>query len=74
MIENSQHGFTKGKSCLNNLIAFYNDMPGNVDDRKAVEVISLSFSKAFNIIYHKILTDRLMKYRLNKWTVRWAEK
>ena len=27
-LRSSQHGFTKGKSCLTNLIAFYDDMTG----------------------------------------------
>jgi len=28
VIRSSQYGFTKGKSCLTNLIAFYNGMTG----------------------------------------------
>lgn len=35
----SQHGFTKGKSCLTNLINFYNEMTGLVDEGRAADVV-----------------------------------
>ena len=50
LIRNSQHGFTKGKSHLTNLIAFYAGMPGWVAEGKAMDVVYLDFSKAFDTV------------------------
>jgi len=73
VIRSSQHGFTKGKSCLANLIAFYDGMTGWVDEGRAVDVVYLDFSKAFVTASHNILLGKLRKYGLNEWSVRWIE-
>ncbi|CAM4527402.1 unnamed protein product [Caretta caretta] len=73
VIRNSQHGFTKGKSCLTKLISFSHEITGSVDMAKAVDVIYLDFSKAFGMVSHSILTSKLKKYRLDEWTIRWIE-
>ncbi|CAM4644907.1 unnamed protein product [Lepidochelys kempii] len=73
VIRNSQHGFTKGKSCLINLIAFYDEITGSMDEVKAVEVLFLDFSKDFDTVSHSILASKLKKYELNEWTIRWIE-
>ncbi|CAM5111205.1 unnamed protein product [Natator depressus] len=73
VIRNSQHGFTKGKSCLINLIAFYDAITGSVDMGKVVDVLFLDFSKAFDMVSHSILSSRLKKYGLEEWSIKWLE-
>ncbi|CAM5112035.1 unnamed protein product [Natator depressus] len=73
VIRNSQHGFTKDKSCLTNLIAFYDEITGSVDEGKAMDVLFLDFSKAFDMVSHSILASKLKKYGLDEWTIRWVE-
>ncbi|CAM4552493.1 unnamed protein product [Lepidochelys olivacea] len=73
VIRSSQHGITKGKSCLTNLIAFYDEITGSVDEGKAGDVVFLDFSKAFDTVFHSILARKLKKYRLDEWTIRWIE-
>jgi len=73
VIRSSQHGFTKGKSSLTNLIAFYDDMTGWVDEGRAVDIVYLNFSKAINTVSHNILLGKLRKCGLDEWSVRWIE-
>jgi len=73
VIRSSQHGFTKGKSCFTNLIAFYDGMTGWVDEGRAVDVVYLDFSKASDTVSHNILIGKLRKDGLDEWSVRWIE-
>ncbi|TRZ05889.1 hypothetical protein HGM15179_021218 [Zosterops borbonicus] len=55
----SQHGFTKGKSCLTNVTAFYDGMAGWVEGT-AVDVY-LDFSKAFDTVSHNMNDEELLE-------------
>ena len=73
VIRSSQHGFTKGKSCFTNLVAFYDGMTDWVDEGRAVDIVCLEFSKAFDTVSHNILLGKLRKCGLDEWTVGWIE-
>jgi len=73
VIRSSQHGFTKGNSCLTNLIPFYNGMTGWVDGRRTVDSVYLDFSKVFDTVSHNIFIGMFRKCGLDERSVRWIE-
>ena len=64
-IRPSQHGFTNGRSCLTNLISFYDKVTRLVDVGQAVDVVYLDFSKAFDTVPHNILMEKLAAHALD---------
>ncbi|KAK4811106.1 hypothetical protein QYF61_016392 [Mycteria americana] len=72
-IKPSQHGFRKGRSCLTNLISFYDKVTRLVDEGKSVDVVYLDFSKAFDTVSHGILLEKLAAHGLDGCTLRWVK-
>jgi len=73
-IKISQHKFMKGRSCLTNLISFYDWVTCLVDEGKAVHVMYLDFSKAFDTVSHSILLQKLADRGLDRYTLGWVRK
>ncbi|KAK4815376.1 hypothetical protein QYF61_001364 [Mycteria americana] len=72
-IKPSQHGFRKGRSCLTNLMSFYDKVTRLVDKGKAVDVVYLDVSKAFDTVSHSILLETLAAHGLDGCSVRWVK-
>ena len=59
LIRNSQHGFTKSKSCLTNILSFMESVTLNVDKGNPVDIVYLDFAKAFDKMPHEGLLNKL---------------
>ena len=52
LINPSQHGFLKARSCLTIFFMFFEEITKRVEEGSPVDVIYLDFQKAFNKVPH----------------------
>ena len=55
LLNSSQHGFLKARSCLTNMLCFLEEIAKWVDERSPVDIIYLDFQKAFDKVPHQRL-------------------
>ena len=53
----SQHGFRKGRSCLTNLLSFLEEMTEKLDAKNSIDVVYLDFAKAFDKVPYNPIRD-----------------
>ncbi|KAF4804121.1 hypothetical protein TURU_010490 [Turdus rufiventris] len=67
----TQHAFRRGRSCLTNLVSFY-DQVTRLVDAGTVDLVYLEFSKAFGTVSHSTLLEKLAVRGLDRSTLCWV--
>ena len=49
-LSEKQHGFSKGKSCLTNLLETFEEITDNLDRGNGVDIVFLDYQKAFDSV------------------------
>ena len=73
LINSSQHGFTKGKSCVTNLLSFYKSVFEAADNDSNYDIIYLDFSKAFDTVPHERLMRKVKAHGIDGRVLNWIE-
>jgi hypothetical protein len=75
LLRTSQHGFTSGRSCLTNLLTFFEFVTGELDKGNNVDLVYLDFCKAFDKVPHCRLGKKLESHGIDgnvrNWIINW---
>ena len=64
----------KARSCLTNLLCFFEEITKWVDDGSPVDVIYLDFQKAFDQVPHQRLILKLKSHGMGNSIINWIEQ
>lgn len=73
LISDKQHGFRKNRSCLTNLLQFYDKVINDYDEDRETDIIYLDFQKAFDKVPHKRLVKKLAAHGIVGKVAFWIE-
>ena len=66
-----QYGNVKGSSCLHYLVDFIDFVTTNVDKKNEVAAVTIDLRKAFDLIDHNILINKLVDLKIHESLVKW---
>ena len=74
LINSSQHGFLKARSCLTNMLCFLKEITKWIDKGSPVDIIYLEFQKAFGKVPHQRLLLKLKAHGIGDSIIDWIEQ
>ena len=63
----------KGRSCLTNLIEFLEEVTKMIDEGRAVDVVYMDFTKAFDKVPHGRLVQKVKSHGIRGEPERWIQ-
>ena len=73
LLNDAQHGFRAGRSCLTNLLETLEQWTEIIDEGDAIDVAYLDFRKAFDLVSHEHLIYKLSKYGIKGNLLEWIK-
>jgi ribonucleases P/MRP protein subunit RPP40 len=67
-----QHGFRDGHSCESQLLGFTQDIADTIDRREQIDGIVIDFAKAFDVVPHDILMEKIYGMKIDKRVAEWV--
>ena len=74
LLNSSQHGFLKARSCLTNVLCFLEEITKWIDVGSPVDIIYLDFQKAFDKVPHQRLLLKLKAHGIGDSITDWIEQ
>ena len=74
LLNSSQHGFLKERSCLTNMLCVLEEIAKWIDERSPVDIIYLDFQKAFDKVPHQRLLLKLKTHGIGDGIIDWIEQ
>ena len=74
LLNPSQHGFLKVRSCLTNMLCFLEEITKLMDEGSPVDIIYLDFQKAFDKVPNQRLLLKLKAHGIGNGVIDWIEQ
>ena len=69
---NKQYGFLPGRNTMDALITVIDDWTKAIDVKSTVHAVFFDFQKAFDLVDHTILLNKLRRLKLPTWIISWV--
>ena len=74
LLHEAQHGFRKGRSCITQILKYYDSILTLLEEGQSVDAVYLDFAKAFDKVDHQILLKKLESVQVGGKVLQWIRE